>query len=614
MQEGNAKQSTVEQIKGVTNILVTVSTNPSVDELSAALALTLMLNKIDKHATAVFSGELPKEIQFLQADKTFESTVNSLRDFIIALDKEKADRLRYKVEDDVVRIFITPYRTTITQEDLQFSQGDFNIELVIALGVTKSDDLDRAIAAHGRILHDATVVTINAKNGTSSLGSVDWQDSNASSLCEMLMSLSEALEPKLLDEQIATALLTGIVSATERFSNQHTTPRVMTMSAQLMAAGANQQLIATKLQHDDGSFAQRTDQSSKKSSPSHKDELSIPREKTQAAKKSKPDEELPHKNGEMHVRHDPIEERRKEAVVEAETLASEAELGQQLSARMPAPVPAIADLEKELEIEATPVSASSLPKPKDLGDDKSSGMIRSAKPSWMGEQAEPPQMGSALSATSQQALDDAIKEQENNRKHLLLSHEDSDETPELIPGAAPISTDFNLHYEEPPMPAVSPQINSTTAEIEQKKTHESHDGPSLEDLEAKAHAEAAASRLAVPADQSAMHVDQARDAVTAAFGEPAAEQATPLPAEAPQPEATELPPKPPELDASILPPLPDFSTLPPLPEPAQPASGSTETPFADPLALPDVPKPAPQPEQQPPAQNNDPGQFRIPSQ
>ena len=81
------KQSIVEHIKSATNILVTVSRNPSVDALSAALALTLMLNKMEKHATAVFSGKIPSAIEFLEPSKTFEGTVDSLRDFIIALDK-----------------------------------------------------------------------------------------------------------------------------------------------------------------------------------------------------------------------------------------------------------------------------------------------------------------------------------------------------------------------------------------------------------------------------------------------------------------------------------------------------------------------------------------------
>lgn len=133
----NAKQQIVDRLRQATNILVTVQNNPTVDELAAALAFTLMLNKMDKHATAVFSGAVPPAISFLEPQKTFEHSVDSLRDFIIALDKEKADRLRYKVEDNVVKIFITPYRSVITKDDLQFSQGDFNVEVIVALGVEK---------------------------------------------------------------------------------------------------------------------------------------------------------------------------------------------------------------------------------------------------------------------------------------------------------------------------------------------------------------------------------------------------------------------------------------------------------------------------------------------
>lgn len=241
------KQQIVERIKQANNILVTVSNNPSVDQLAACIGFTLLLNKMDKHGTAVFSGKVPSTLEFLQPDKTIEQNTDSLRDFIISLDKSKADKLRYKVEDQVVRIFITPYRTNLSEQDLIFSQGDFNVEVVIALGVHDNAQLDGAITAHGRILHDATVISVNAGEGGSNIGSLNWQEPTASSLCEMLVSMSEAFGSGLLDNQMATAFLTGIVAETERFSNPKTTPKVMTMSAQLMAAGANQQLIATKL-------------------------------------------------------------------------------------------------------------------------------------------------------------------------------------------------------------------------------------------------------------------------------------------------------------------------------------------------------------------------------
>jgi len=245
----DAKQQVVDRLKQASNILVTVRTNPTADLLSACIGMTLALDKLDKHAAAVFSGQIPSTIEFLKPQDTLEPTPDSLRDFIIALDKSKADKLRYKVEDKVVRIFITPYRTSITQGDLQFSQGDFNVDVVVALGAHEQHDLDEAITVHGRILHDATVISINnTPNGN--LGAVSWQDTAASSISEMVTEVVEQLGQTLLDGQIATALLTGIVAETGRFSNDKTTPKTMDVAGDLMAAGANQQLVASQLQGD----------------------------------------------------------------------------------------------------------------------------------------------------------------------------------------------------------------------------------------------------------------------------------------------------------------------------------------------------------------------------
>jgi hypothetical protein len=248
VKEQTPKQQVVEALKNANNVLVTISTNPTIDQLAACIGLTLMMNKLDKHATAVFSGVVPSTLEFLQPEKTIETNTDSLRDFIISLDKSKADKLRYKVEDDVVRIYITPYRTSISSADLEFTQGNFNVDVVVALGIDSKDELDAAIIEHGQILHDATVIDMSyGANRPVDMGSINWHEVSASSLSEMLVSISEAFRTGLLDSQMSTAFLTGIVAETDRFSNEKTTPKVMTMSAQLMAAGANQQLIANQL-------------------------------------------------------------------------------------------------------------------------------------------------------------------------------------------------------------------------------------------------------------------------------------------------------------------------------------------------------------------------------
>lgn len=242
----DSKQEIIAILKKSNNVLVTVKKDPNVDELSAALGLTLALNKLGKHAAAVYSGQTPSTIEFLQPEDTFEKTTDSLRDFIISLDKAKADKLKYKVEDDIVKIFITPYRASISENDLEFSQGDFNVEAVVALGVKEQLDLDEAIRAHGRIFHDAKVITINNSEGAD-LGGISWVDVNASGMSELTADVARELGENVLDEQVATAFLTGIVASTDRFSNERTSANTMKTSAVLMAAGANQQLVATKL-------------------------------------------------------------------------------------------------------------------------------------------------------------------------------------------------------------------------------------------------------------------------------------------------------------------------------------------------------------------------------
>ncbi len=238
-----------ERIRTSDNVLVALSKDPSVDDLSAALGLTFMLDKIGKRATAIFSGAIPNAIEFLEPEKTFEANTDSLQDFIIALDKEKADHLRYKIEGDYVKVFITPYKTTIDERDMEFSHGDYNVDLVISLNVSDASDLDAALSEYGRIMHDATSINISA-GVAGNFGDLEWGNPEASSVSEMIGELADKIKDKdgeLLDKPISTALLAGIVAATNRFSNERTMPETMSLAARLMAAGADQQLISSSI-------------------------------------------------------------------------------------------------------------------------------------------------------------------------------------------------------------------------------------------------------------------------------------------------------------------------------------------------------------------------------
>jgi hypothetical protein len=611
MNDGNAKQQIVDKIKNSTNILVTVSNNPSVDELSAALGLTLMLNKMNKHATAVFSGAIPPAITFLDPQKTFEDTVNSLRDFIIALDKEKADHLRYKVEGEVVKIFITPYRTTITNDDLEFSQGDYNVELVLALGVKKRDNLDKALEAHGRILHDATVATMSAGE-TSELGSIDWHEENASCLSEMLVSLSDSLksDKPLLDEQIATAFLTGVVAATDRFSNNRTSSKVMTMAAQLMAAGANQQLIAAKLEDaneitGDRSAPAETNVSQVQASDQNNADGTTDLSEGQSTKVDRHDatEQEPPKrdDGSLEISHEAAEVIDQVAIDTAKRQQEEAArvAEENLAAQLPSVTPVLSpvvdlgeQLAKEAEIPATaPAPEPEFPK-----------IITKPTPQLRGPGAteawqtadQTPSMGGTLNATTEQAAEDQRRADEIDRNRTILTHTNgdyvsSDDAPSF---QAPLNA-ATMPPEEAPLPDLfTPGPNEDSVMQYEESVPPSQRAVTLADID----------------QQNRQPHEEARDAVNAAFG------AVPFtPSEAPQPArdaqfSDSSAPVP--QSAPAMPPLPDFSTLPPLPPLSDAPMPNGAIP---PEKLEDMFAPAPQ-QQTPPPQSNDPAQFKIPGQ
>lgn len=234
-----------EKIAKASSILVALSKDPSVDEISAALGLTMLLDSMGKHVTAIYSGRTPNVLRFLKPEKTFETNANSLQDFIIALNKDKADHLRYKVDGDFVKIYITPYKTKISEKDLEFSHGDFNVDLIIAIDVKDDDDLDAALVEHGRIMHDAGTVNISIEK-PGRFGETTWCETGASSVCEMVTRMAGHLQTQMTPE-VATALLTGVVANTEKFMNERTTPEVMGVASKLMAAGANQVVISQNI-------------------------------------------------------------------------------------------------------------------------------------------------------------------------------------------------------------------------------------------------------------------------------------------------------------------------------------------------------------------------------
>ncbi len=616
MNDTKVKRQIAEKVKASTNILVAVSNDPSVDELSAALGLTLILNKLNKHVTTVFSGAIPPAIRFLKPEKTFESTADSLRDFIIALDKEKADHLRYKLEDDMVKIYITPYKSKITPDDLEYSQGDYNVDMIIALGVEDRAHLDHALASHGGVLHDATIVTVMVGERESNLGSLALHNKNSSSLCEELCGLEEALkgEETLVDKAVATALLTGIVSATERFSNPRTSSRTMTVAAKLMSAGADQQLIASKLATPKPAVA-----TPKAAESDVEGELRLQEGVVTRLAPKKAASKATHDNKDMTIEYDKLETLEDVAdTVTTQGLEESARLAAEALSQVEGQGDATDETEEVDEDEqASPVMAvaheSESEEPASEGDAPVSLEPASEAPALPPvqlvtpaadvvqrpkEALDAPVMGGTLSATTEQAQEDKRRALEADKSKTILKHSylgnsqptydapingaveaaEQEMTTDIFAGSGigtttPLQPDTAPTVEvpdlAPPVPAqpLPPPVTPAIAGL-----------PVIEPLSPAPTLEPV---VAEPADAP----DAARQAVEAALLQGGFQPAAaPVPPAAPAFDLPLPPPPPPPMPSMgggglPMPPMPDMPSMPQIPEPAsQPAQAPVAPP------------------------------------
>lgn len=247
------KQQIAELIKKSKNIFLTTHVNPDGDALGSILAFYLVLKKLGKNVTAVSPTQAPQVFDFLPNINDITSEFSGTKDFIVTLDLTNTDidKLGYKknIEKNKINIIFTPKSGNFSPEDISFSYGKNKFDLIFVLDAPDFDRLGAIYDENTDLFYETPVVNIDHHPGNDHFGKINWVDITATSTSEILVSLIESLsrEQPLIDADIATCLLTGITTDTASFQNTNTTPKSLTVAAQLVAAGARQQEIIQKI-------------------------------------------------------------------------------------------------------------------------------------------------------------------------------------------------------------------------------------------------------------------------------------------------------------------------------------------------------------------------------
>ncbi len=243
--ELSTHQQIFDQLNKAKNILVVLPKNIDADTTGSALALRLFLQKLEKNVEIVSSAPIPKECQFLPGAGEIKTAMSSSQSFVVIVNAEPKglDELSYETLDGKVHIFLKAKQGAFTQEDVSFDSEKPAVDTIVILGSASLEHVGSLFEQHADVFFNTPKINIDNKPENEYFGAINLVDINATSIAEILSNLFAAYETQLIDEDIATCLLTGIITKTNSFQHVHTTPQVFLKASELVSLGGRQQEV-----------------------------------------------------------------------------------------------------------------------------------------------------------------------------------------------------------------------------------------------------------------------------------------------------------------------------------------------------------------------------------
>lgn len=247
----NLEQQINKQIEKSKNILLIFSTELEGDAVSSALALSLFLKKLGYGVEVVGQSltQAQSAFSFLPSYNEIQTGLNNLRRFIVSVDisQAKVSQIKYSVDNNQLNFIISPSEGWFKPEDVSARAGEFKYDLIIVLGANDLESLGTLYDENVEFFYKTPIINIDHKATNEEFGQINFIDLNAVSVSEILFYLLKNYKPEIINEDIATCLLAGIIQKTKNFKTSNLTPRTLLSTSELIAAGARREDIVNHL-------------------------------------------------------------------------------------------------------------------------------------------------------------------------------------------------------------------------------------------------------------------------------------------------------------------------------------------------------------------------------
>ncbi len=244
------EQQIYNYINEAKKILICFKRDFEIDSLTSALALGGCLRKLDKQVTIVCSDFLAFErLAFLPTINEVKGELPNLKKFIISIDVSQAPvkELSYEVQDGKLKIFITPKEGLLTAEQTKFEKSDFGFDLIFTVDTPDLESLGKIYEKNTEFFYEVPVINIDHQPENEHFGQINYVNLTATSTAEIIYREIESFGKDIIDEDLATLLLAGLISKTKNFRSLQITPQTLIATSSLILAGARREEIVNNL-------------------------------------------------------------------------------------------------------------------------------------------------------------------------------------------------------------------------------------------------------------------------------------------------------------------------------------------------------------------------------
>lgn len=244
------EQQAVSALEKCQKPLIVFKKHFSGDSLAAALALFLLLRKMNKLADVVADGfVLPGGYKFLPGKENIKDGLTTLRQMIISVDaqKTKMEEFHYDVVDNQLKISLAPKSGFFAPEDIKAVASDCKYDLIIAVDTPDLESLGPIFTANREFFYEKPILNIDFSPANEQYGQINLIDLTSGSTCGAIYNLIKNWNESLFDADINTCLLTGIIDKTKSFKTGLINPQTLRMSSQLIEQHARRDEIVKNL-------------------------------------------------------------------------------------------------------------------------------------------------------------------------------------------------------------------------------------------------------------------------------------------------------------------------------------------------------------------------------